>query len=381
MAGPYPEVYAALRTRLGHRPRRDIWRDLINSGSVAAVARGRWEVERLLAQYRLKEETYHSPRRARRLAPQREIGPDERSTALSELVTLTVDALIPAVRDFRERYLAGGLLEPEQITAWIEAQLQREGAPASDYLVVSLAKEHMYWSLSTDGSSPAKYADWLAAEAERVRAAAAAELPRGWLERPLRVRYFSAENKAKVAKIRGDGLLAELKRIALLLTAQNPFTGWSEEQATTYILADMVPRQPRARAELRYAIVPAASRIDLEVSLRLAPQEVASLYGELRRSFGEERDREIDERHLALALLGQQSLWSGALAELSWPERRERWNERYPQWHSATKDPAARAFALAVRSAWSRLSGREWPLTRGKRRSAARRQLGGTWYD
>ena len=384
MAEPYPEVYEALRTRLGHRPRRDIWQDLISSGYVAAVARGRWTFEHLLAQYRHKDEIYRRTRQARRPAPQREIGPDERSAALSELVTLTIDALIPAVRGFRERHLGSGLLEPEQIAAWIEAQAEREGAPAAAYLVVPLAKEHSYRHYILDGPSRTEYADWLAAEAERVRADAAAELPRGWAEEQLRLRYYSPEEKLKIVRIRGDGLLAELKHIARFVSGPKPFTGWSEEQAVTYILADRVPRQARARARLRYSIVPAASRVDLEVSLRLAPQEVASLYGELRRSFGEERDREMDERHLALALLGQQSLWRGALAELSWPERRERWNERYPQWRYATKDPAARAFALAVRSAWSRLSGDQWPRAW---RSGRHRPLGWyrpgdrTWYD
>jgi hypothetical protein len=382
VAGPYREIYEALRARLdGRRPRRDIWRDLVNSGYVTAVAHDRWTLERLLDLYRLKEETYHPPRRARQPAPQREIGPDEHSLALSELVTLTVDDLFPAGRKYRERFLPGGL-QPDQIAAWIEAQLQREGSPAPSYMVVPLAKEHSYRPWPADLQHRADYADWLAVEAERVRSDAHAELPRGWVEEQLSLRYFTAAGKIAEVKIRGDGVLAQLKYIALTLSNPNLFAGWSEEQALAYILADTLPRLPRARATVRWAQVPAATRIDLEVNPRLAPQEVADLYAQLRRGLGKERDREMDEKHLNLALLAQQSLWSGSLAGLSWSQRRERWNERYPQRSYPTEDPAARAFAMAARNAWVRLSGRQWP--RARRRQGSRQvgwgRLGGTWY-
>ena len=93
--------------------------------------------------------------------------------------------------------------------------------------------------------------------------------------------FLDPQRRIESLEIRGDGALAWLKRIARDIVEYER-TGWNEAEAVLFILTEDIPPVPLGRIDYRHAVVPAASHLALEVSLRLAPREVAELYGQRR---------------------------------------------------------------------------------------------------
>ena len=88
--------------------------------------------------------------------------------------------------------------------------------------------------------------------------------------------------------------------------------------------------------------------------------------------FVEGADRPMHPKHLELAIFTERTMDE----ELTWPERRVRWNASpgvaaQPDWRAREDDPKATQFALESRRAWERLTGESWTETRAAAESMA----------
>jgi hypothetical protein len=286
-----------------------------------------------------------------------EIGPDRRSRALAEITAKAAAEMLLGVEGFRQQALDDRLLAVEQISPWIESQASREGEPARCYLAVPVPGWRRLPFVGSDARLA--YAAWLAEEADRVAGDLEAECPTGATMGAQALSYGAPGTRPRLIRIRGDGLLAQLKGVTSGPWGVGPRTGWSEEQAVAFVLSGWTPPLPKGRISVLVSdgLFPALSRIAVEVDPRLSPREVAGHYNRMRKSFLGGRDRPMDDKHLALAVFAQETITDGA----TWVALRERWNERWPRWRFATEDdPWAKRFALECRTAWTRITGAAW---------------------
>lgn len=306
-------------------------------------------------------------------AQQEVIGPDRRAAALSEIIAHAVmcgtlgeqlwrveraaagmPVAMPvgfgAVAEFRRRFLADRLLEPDELVSWIEEQAGREGPPAPAYLRLPLTEEDVLDLASLElVGSPAAHRAWLTCAAERL-GQGEPELP-GHPEQPLALIYGVPGGRLEILRIRTDGVLAQLKGVVDTLLAH--FDGWLFEDALAFVLAGVVPPLDKLRGRTRRGLYGAASRISLDCDLRITPAELADFYEQLRRRHLSGRDRPMGERGLALACFVETHWCPGA----SWGELRVRWNAAYPQYAIDSTNQ----FGTEARASWERLTGELWP--------------------
>jgi hypothetical protein len=362
-ADPYRDIRAALRRELERKRLRDgIWKDLVHWGFAEQVLRGLRTIEWLANAYRIKEEDYHPQRRAR---PHREPPADRRAQALAQIVALRLDWLLPAMALFRERHLEGGYLSVEEMAGWITGQAAAEGPPLRAALPVPVAG-YGEFPAGDRQERRAWYLDFLDRERKRVRDDPDSELPPAWAQSQQSLSYFSPALRTERLEIRGDGVLAFLKRIAQDIV-EYEHTGWNEAEAVLFVLTEEIPPVPLGRISYIPAVVPAASHVALSVSPRLSPREVAGLFGQMRDRVLGGHDKPFTDKYLALAVFVEKT-W---LAGQSWVELRSQWNEtyrqRHPTWcYDPDTDPAAVRFSLEARTCWRRVTGSTW-LDRRKR--------------
>lgn len=349
------DLRAELRRRGVRRLRSSIWQDLVTSRIVEVAMRDRGGgIKGLADAYFRKLQIYYAPRVARSTVV-REVADDgARARVLSEMLAPLIRGIC-RVDAFREQVLAGKLLAPEELSAWIKAQAEREGPPIGYYVTIPAPiREPHGWLASHD---VAAYAIWLAGRAKRVAEEPESELPRGQTLGSLDLEYGPPGGCGEAIVIRGDGMLALLKSVVSGIMGVCAYTGWSERSAVTFVLCGVVPVPPKALVGVHYGTYPAATRIELTVSANMSPAEVAALYQEVRASERGDLERAMDDKHLALALFVDKARESGP----RWKETRRRWNEAYPDWcYAEAKDPHARRFALEARRTWSRVTGEAW---------------------
>ena len=354
----YTKMRAQLRHELGYRRlRNDVWEDLVFSRHVALVESGSWTIEQLAHSYRIKDAIFSS--HATRRAASRDLPADRRAEALAQIVAIRLDWLLPAMRVFRERHLGGGYLTLEEMADWIRAQGASEGPPTIACLPVPVTSYADFPS-GTKEERRAHHLDWLARETQRVLGDPDCELPPAEVSFSRSLSFLDPQRRIESLEIRGDGALAWLKQIARDIVEYER-TGWNEAEAILFILTEDIPPVPLGRIDYRHAVVPAASHLALEVSLRLAPREVAELYGQMRDRLLAGRDRPFSDKHLALAVFAEQTRLSGE----DWVELRRQWNATYRSRHRSWRyepatDPPARRFSLEARTAWRRVTGGTW---------------------
>lgn len=363
MAGLTQEmVKADLKTMLandGSRLRARIWTDLVHSRYVAMVVRGKMDLERLAEIYRHKEVIYFAARTTRGESVREVVVEDARARALHEALarelswTCGVDA-------FREQQLGGKLLGPEEIASWIKKQAARDGPVTGYYVTVPAPPREFHGSMMVTaiiGGDTAAYARWLARRAEAVAADLTSELPFASSRGPLSLDYTVPGRGASTIAIRGNGVLAQLKEIASGIKGVGRLAGWPEQEAVAFILCGWIPPHRTTSVVTRLGAFPAAARIELTVSANTPVGEVVALYQEARAEVRGAFEREMDDKHLALAVFIDELKESG----LGWREIQRRWNERHPRWRYETdNDPRGRRFALEARRTWSRLTGEPW---------------------
>jgi hypothetical protein len=133
--------------------------------------------------------------------------------------------------------------------------------------------------------------------------------------------------------------------------------GWTEQGAVAFILCGRIPPYRTTTVTTRFGAFAAAARIELAVSANTPVEELIELYLQARAEVRGTFEREMDPKHLALAVFVDEFKESA----LGWKAVHQRWNERHPQWRYKTEnDPHGRRFALEARRTWSRLTGEPW---------------------
>jgi hypothetical protein len=119
-----------------------------------------------------------------------------------------------------------------------------------------------------------------------------------------------------------DGTLEELQRLSTRLAKQY---GWTEPEATTFVVTGLPPLRPPINVWTEHnERLLGLAVIHLAVDPGMSPKEVGDAYLEARKRLLGTRYRDLSEKHLALAIfVATQS------PQLSWAERMDRWNRRY----------------------------------------------------
>lgn len=233
---------------------------------------------------------------------------DARHKALSRICAAEASRL-PEVQEFRERFLGGRPLQPEEVPNWLRSRFE-EGK-----------------------GDPGPFA-------------ALTYLPPG-------------ARAVEAVPVRGEAL-RELKRLAGLLVRHYP---WEEHQAVDFLLTGGIPEIPACRVQTRHSSI-GPSRITIEFDVNTPLEEVWELVKWARRQGAEgefrrrRRVRPLSEHHCELAVF---------LAEtpgLSWQERMERWNEGCDKDHPDWRYVDRRAFRRDAVEAYRRITGRTWRQAR-----------------
>lgn len=301
------------------------------------------------------------------------VGPDRRSRTLAGMVAHAVVwgtlaervararrrrgvPVTPGVREvgeFRRRFLRDRLLAGDEIAPWVEEQLGREGPPASAYLRVPIFDDDI--ATRPLAGFAKTYADFLCQAAKRLREGGDAELPAAVVSEPLSLSYGPPGGSIGSARIRGDGVLAELKAVATILCDR--LGGWREDEAVGFVLAAVAPPLDKLRATSRDGLYQAASRITLDCDPRLTRHEVADLYEDLRRRWLKGGDLLMTERGLALAAFTDRHWGSG----VRWADLLALWNLAHPAGDELHYGRPLNQFATECRVFWERVTGEPWP--------------------
>jgi hypothetical protein len=171
-----------------------------------------------------------------------------------------------------------------------------------------------------------------------------AETKIGSLEYQL-LSYVDHNGDVQHARTTDGGVLEQLRAVSKSLA---DLYGWTEPQATTFILTDAVPLLDEIRISARIRSQPAANRIVLEVDPNARPERVAQAYTEKRKELLASRPRPLSEKSLALArYLAEED------ATRPWRERLDGWNSAHPKW--AYKPENVQNFHRDARAAQRRL--------------------------
>ncbi|MHB1343013.1 MAG: hypothetical protein ACYCX3_01455 [Thermoleophilia bacterium] len=250
-----------------------------------------------------------------------------RRYALSRLLALDAEGL-PEVVAFRARHLPGGVLDWEDMGAWIRKKAQDEGAP-SEYVEVALPP---------DTTVRATVGGMVAESAVPVR-----ELP---IEGGVRVKLLkyglSGGALVQGVPVRAGGVLDELRRLGARLAKSY---SWTADQATVFALSGVTPLVAGIRLETDIQTEhPAASRITLTVDPVVSPGEVLAIYSELRQKVLKGTHRPLSEKHQRLAVFAAERR-PGA----TWAEVMEAWNHAHEEHTYTTVTVFARDCTAAKR--------------------------------
>lgn len=287
----------ALRQARGSELDDSIWRHLVRKGVVDQAVQDvpthgfDLALADLLAAYDLEAEFAAdllggNTKGGRRKASRHEIPADARASALSEIIALEASRL-PVVESFQRDVLNGRLLRPTTVPGWIRRRASEDGKAT--------------WRVK-----PA-VGDW------------------GEESVPETLSYPSEEG-ARTVFIRLDGTLGRLKRVVETLVRRFPL--WREAGAIDFVLTGQPPAPRLAFVTTRRdGQFRAMDSIALEVSPRVAPRELASLYADVRASVMDgSRDRGVSSGRIELGLFAAKHN-DGR----SWREALESWNAQHPE--------------------------------------------------
>ncbi len=284
---------------------------------------------------------------------ERAIPPDRRGTAATRILA-AIARRQRNVAIFRQDVLAGELLTADQALAWVTDQVEIQGS-ATTYVRAPLREAGT--PSGAPAGRPILLKDW-----DRI-----SQIPPGYTVRE-EVDYLGFPKIGQVA-VSFDGPLGHLKVVAKDLER---WLGWSESTGAWFVLTDETPPHlPVVKSRLEWGLVPAASRIVLEVSPTLKPQQVAKLYSEMRSLYDLPPTRAITEKHAELAVFANE-VNDGR----SWGNAMGKWNRE----HSAHQYMQVRLFTRDCRQAYLRVTGMKLSWQGRKRRTARRAtkmQLGG----
>ncbi len=208
------------------------------------------------------------------------------------------------VREFRKRYLSGAVLSPLKVEAWIDEQSweynhavavgihRAPSGPDGLHLIPELK------SVKREQIQELLPVDCIAYQRPASR----------WVHRK---------------PIGRDGAL----RTLLLLSRRLAKTfGWTEDQASMFVLTNLTPEI----ATTRWGISPVAplaclTSVSLAVDLQVTPEELARKYRAIRSKILGPRHRSLGEKHCRLAVFALKN------PDLNQDALRE-WNNQHPAW-------------------------------------------------
>ena len=228
------------------------------------------------------------------------------------------------VRAFRQRYLIGAVLSPLNVKAWIDEQ-----SSEYDHAVAVRIPRGTKISPGPDGRPV--FPALLSVKREQIEEilrvdCIAYQQPRsGWVHRK---------------PIGRDGAL----RTLVLLSRRLAETfGWTEDQATMFVLTDRTPEIATAR----WGISPVASlacltRVSFAIDLQVTPEELAKKYRTIRSKILGPKHRSLGEKHCRLAVfaLKHRHLNQDALRE---------WNNQHQAWSYSKVSRFAKEARVAKR--------------------------------
>jgi hypothetical protein len=319
------KVWKIMKRRIPDR----VWQYFVNRGAVGEVRQNleepAWlvgEIEKFLiaADFSSKAGAMLSPAETPRRQRRDKVVP-ARSDAVSEFIAERARD-DEEVRGFRERYLSGAVLSPWNVEAWIDEQ-----SSEYDHALVVRIPRGTQISPGPDGLP-------LLPELTSVK--------REQIEEILRVDCIAYQRPPSPwvhrKAIGRDGVL----RTLLLLSRRLAKTfGWTEDQATMFVLTDLTPEIATAR----WGILPVAplawlTSVSLTVDLQITPEELAKKYRTIRSKILGPKHRSLGEKHCRLAVfaLKHQDLNQDALRE---------WNNRHPAWSYPTVSRFAKEARVA----------------------------------
>ena len=262
---------------------------------------------------------------------------DARLRALAEILALDASRLVE-VQNLRAELLKGSLLEPVEVSSWIEACAASEGEVDEGVLL---------------------------------------RYPRGAIQAPGRL--FA----------RPGGALDRLRELADRLAGAY---SWLEVDALSFVLSGDTPALAQGTAAIRRRVpYGALGRVVIEADPYAPISEVTKLFMQASTALLGKRPRGLSEKHIALALVGARCaghLASGGTSVAldssagrvprrvtriravlfeekgsppspRWRGLLEAWNREHPEWAYAKGAPVQQ-FATDVRVAWEHVTGCRW---------------------
>jgi hypothetical protein len=335
------EAKVELQKHLKKLIRDDVWNYLVKHRFVSEYLNGFGDIQTLAEEYR--DLDGHFQRNSRREHISRELPPDNRSEALSEVISCEASRL-PAVVEFRKQHLRGHLVSVDNWTSWLKRKA---------------AKEEPEESEEPNLCVPISYGRKLLVRAEDCVVFHHLDVSR------IDPETFRPEYINVAAKRGGvvDALLATAQEV------METFRPAFDLQRSVVLILTGEARLPRGIAEVPINDdFKSLSRIRLDIDPRMKPKEVQDYYSEVRKSFlsmlyNSDRDRVMSEKHLQLATFIAREY----SPEQAWIEIVGKWNSEYPEWKYPKTDTGKSNFARDVKASWERVTGQSWAVKRGAR--------------
>jgi hypothetical protein len=270
------DLDALLKPPLAHEE----WELCVDEGYVERIAENPTDIRRVVQRLRKLRRTYGGPAASRtaRKVDWKDWTPDGetegmRLRAITELLVSDAERFDP-VREFREKHLAGRLLDPaDELENWLwDSWVKETEADACP----SCRQYLTYIGGSTDDIERLPYN------------------PKGTLH-----------------------------ELHLLTASLHDRYGWNEAECTNFILCGQYPFAADLEIQnIEREPFGAASRIVMTIDPALSPYEVSQRYAVERERVMSSRYRSLDQKHLTLAWL------HASQRDFTWPKQMEMWNEK-----------------------------------------------------
>lgn len=240
-------------------------------------------------------------RPARQTVTARRTFPPSNENAVRARLLAVEAAKHPLVRRFRRKYLPGGLLSPQDVTAWIEERAKEDGPP-SLYVTVAVARDVH------------RGKDLKAVIADDARIA----------ETALRLmRWVDADGSERSLPIADGGTLHYLQDAAHHLAGE---LGIDDAQAATFILTGRPPVIYPLTVHRSVTFSPAGVRgvIVISADAETPPAQITRVYSAVRREIVRGKRRPLSAHTLEMVSFRLDHLG------MTWEECRQAWNAEHP---------------------------------------------------
>jgi hypothetical protein len=297
------------------------WEDLIEENYIEELLNDDLSSSEVAEKVRRRRLVYGQRRSKQGNATQMLSDPDAKETS-GRLKALSILVAQEAAKDedvqtFRTEVLGGELLSFETVEEWIQGQAEVEGP-------------HTWWLSDVPMQN------------QNLDLAIAVLMESGIFDKHEQPLWFQLEfapfkdeflfhflkysipgtKESKEIPTAVRGALEHLRWLSEKLAHEY---GWTETEATVFVLVGAVPEIKAITSTFQSKQLPALTRIVLTIDPTLSPQEVAEHYRGIRRDVIVGRHRDLSEKHLQLAIFAakqpEDEIWADKMAE---------WNKTHP---------------------------------------------------